>query len=216
MTVVALTGGIASGKTTVTDVLQSHGVAVVDADLLARDAVAPGSPGLEAVVARFGSGVLDSSGALDRAELGRIVFADQDAREALNAIVHPEVQRLSQEAFLEHAASKSAVPLVYAVPLLAEAARRDEFDLIVVIHTPRDQRIDRLVRFRDMSQEEATRRVDAQATDDERLGIADVVIDSSGDMDQTVSAAEQLAWWLEETWPDRLNQIPRRLPTGER
>jgi dephospho-CoA kinase len=208
VTVVALTGGIAAGKTTVTDVLRSHGIAVVDADILARDAVAPGSPGLARIVEGFGSEVLSDDGQLDRALLAQKVFDDGDARERLNRIVHPEVHRLSIEAFAAHERKHPDVPLVYAVPLLVESGRVDEFDAVVVVHTPREERISRLVEHRGMALAEATARVDAQATDAERLGAADVVLDAAHSAVHTQQAAEALADALWTTWPhvERLSQ----------
>jgi len=208
VTVVALTGGIAAGKTTVTDVLRSHGIAVVDADILARDAVAPGSPGLARIVEGFGSEVLSDDRQLDRALLAQKVFDDRDARERLNHIVHPEVHRLSTEAFAAHEREHPDVPLVYAVPLLVESGRVDEFDAVVVVHTPREERISRLVEHRGMALAEATVRVDAQATDAERLGAADCVLDAAHSTVHTQQAAEALADALWTTWP-HVERLPQ-------
>jgi len=201
VTVVALTGGIAAGKTTVTDVLRAHGIAVVDADVLARDAVAPGSPGLAGIVEAFGPEILSDDGQLDRAHLAEKVFDDSEARERLNRIVHPEVHRLSTEAFAAHEREHPDVPLVYAVPLLVESGRVDEFDAVVVVHTPREERITRLVEHRGMALVEATARVDAQSTDAERLEAADCVLDSAHSATHTQQAAEALAEALWATWP---------------
>ncbi len=214
VTVVALTGGIASGKTTVTRVLEAEGVVVIDADQLARDAVAPGSLGLDAVVTRFGAGVLDQSGALRREALGKLVFGDSEALSALNAIIHPEVWRLSQEAFGRHFAHHPDVPLVYAVPLLAESDRAGEFDLVVLVDAPEEQRVQRLVSDRGMTGEEATARVKAQASDIERRAISDVVIDASVSTAHTEQAARELAHALWKAWPDKLETIPRLLPSS--
>ena len=214
MTVVALTGGIASGKTTVTRVLEAEGVVVVDADQLARDAVAPGTPGLDAVVKRFGEEVLDQSRALRREALGKLVFDDSEALSALNAIVHPEVWRLSQEAFQRHQANHPDVPLVYAVPLLAEGDRAGEFDLVVLVDAPAEQRIQRLISHRGMTGEEAVARVKAQASDSARRAISDVVIDSSVSPARTEQAARELARALWHAWPDKLDTIPRLLPSS--
>lgn len=211
MTVVALTGGIAAGKTTVTDVLTARGVAVVDADVLARNAVAKGSHALEALVAAFGADILDSEGWLDRARLGQRVFSDAEAREILNGIVHPEVHRLSHEAFDTHAHEHPEIPIVYAVPLVVESGRTDEFDAIVVVHTPRELRIQRLIESRGMSSDEARERVDAQASDEERLGIADCVLDSSRSLEDTRLASHALADALWAVWPD-VSRLPTRLP----
>jgi dephospho-CoA kinase len=211
VTVVALTGGIAAGKTTVTDVLTARGVAVVDADVLAREAVTQGSPALQTIVKAFGAGVLDADGSLDRTQLARKVFADSQAREVLNAIVHPEVHRLSHEAFAAHERDYPDVPLVYAVPLLVESGRTNEFDAIVVVHAPRESRIARLVETREMAPEEATARVDAQASDKERLSTADCVLDSSRSLNDTRVASEALADALWSVWPD-VSKLPTRLP----
>lgn len=208
MTVVALTGGIAAGKSLVCDVLSQHGVRVVDADQVARDVVQPGMPALEAIAKRFGPDVLQPDGSLDRQALGQLVFADQAAREDLNAIVHPAVWQESHRLFSEHGAEYPAVPLVYAVPLLVEGNRVDEFDLVIVVHAPRETRVARLVDHRGMSHDDAVARVDAQATDEERLSIADVVLHSGDTEDQTRSDAIRLATLLVEHWPDGLEALP--------
>lgn len=216
MTVVALTGGIAAGKSTVAEVLSSRGIRVVDADQLAREAVAPGSSGLASIVQRFGPEVQDDAGGLDRQRLGAIIFGDDEARDDLNEIIHPIVRELSQEVFAEHLRNAPEQPLVYAIPLLAESARSGEFDLVVVVHAPREARIERLVANRGMSLDEATSRVDAQSTDQQRLAIADVVLDSSRDRDHTLRGAEELAEALLAYWPDRLGEIPTSLPSSPR
>jgi dephospho-CoA kinase len=208
VTVVALTGGIAAGKTTVTDVLGSHGIAVVDADVLARDAVAPGSAGLALIVEAFGPEILSDGGQLDRALLAQKVFGDSKARERLNHIVHPEVHRLSTEVFSAHEREHPDVPLVYAVPLLVESGRTDEFDAVVVVHTPREERISRLVEHRGMALAEATARVDAQATDAERLEAADCVLNAAHSAVDTQQAAEALADALWATWP-HVERLPQ-------
>ena len=211
MTVVALTGGIASGKTTVTEALRANGIAVVDADVLARDAVAPGSPGLNAILTAFGPQVVGPDGELDRAALASRVFSDEKARGTLNSIVHPEVHRLSHALFARHSEEHPEIPLVYAVPLLVESRRTSEFDAVVVVHAPREERIGRLITHRGISPEEATQRVDAQASDEERLAVADCVIDASVSLEHTREAASQLAQALWEGWP-RVDGLPTRLP----
>ncbi|MCU1437773.1 MAG: dephospho-CoA kinase [Naasia sp.] len=192
MPLIGLTGGIASGKSTVARRLAELGAAVVDADVLSRDAVAPGSPGLRAVYREFGDGVLTADGSLDRPALGAIVFADGDARERLNAIVHPEVSRLSHAAFAAAIAADPDAVVVYDVPLLVEAGRADEFDSVVVVHAPAEERIRRMVQLRGMAAEEAERRVRAQASDQERLAIADHVIDASRTLEDTLAAVDSL------------------------
>lgn len=210
MTVVALTGGIAAGKTTVTDVFRAKGIAVVDADVIAREAVAPGTPALTEVVKRFGTDVLHQDGSLNRQALGELVFGDDQARADLNAIVHPEVWRLSREQFAAHETTHPNVPLVYAVPLLAESGRTDEFDAVIVVEAPASQRVARLVESRGMSQEEAQSRVDAQVSDEARREIADVVLDSSVSTEETAKSAAALADALISAWPDELNSLPTR------
>jgi dephospho-CoA kinase len=208
MPIVALTGGIAAGKSTVSAVLEELGALVVDADALARVAVEPGGPALAAISTRFGEGVLDDTGALNRAALGEIVFADPGARLELERIVHPIVGNLSQEAFTRAGAEHPDRVLVYAVPLLAESARQAEFDLVVVVHAPAEERINRLRQHRGLSQSEASARVMAQASDDERLSLADIVIDASGTEEETVTRARALYSVLEQCWPDQLAKAP--------
>ena len=189
MRIIGLTGGIAAGKSTVSARWAEHGAVVVDADRLARDAVAPGSPGLEQVAERFGPGVIAADGSLDRPALGAIVFSDPAARKDLEAITHPEVWRLAQQAF--DAADPEAV-VVYDVPLLAEArgSRPLQFDAVVVVDAPAAQRIERLVAHRGMPRDEAERRVAAQASDAERLALADHVVDATGTLDDTLRSAD--------------------------
>ena len=212
MTIVALTGGIGAGKSTVTARLAEHGARVIDADEVAREVVAPGTPALQAIVEAFGNKVLGADGNLNRAALGEIVFADPEARNTLNAIVHPAVKNRSQELFAEASANDPAQVIVYAVPLLVESRGADSFDLVVVVDAPASQRISRLVEHRGMTPAEATARVDAQASDDERLAIADVVLDASGSIENTLLTADQLASALATHWPDRLTALPTRFP----
>ncbi|WP_210481399.1 dephospho-CoA kinase [Naasia sp. SYSU D00948] len=192
MTLLGLTGGIASGKSTVAARLAEHGAVVVDADVLAREAVAPGSRGLAEVVRQFGERVLQRDGGLDRQALAAIVFRDQDALARLNAIVHPEVGRLSRERFGEILTENPHAVVVYDVPLLAESRKADEFDRVVVVHAPAETRVRRLVELRGMDEEEARRRVAAQASDDERLAVADEIIDAGGTLDHTLEQTDAL------------------------
>jgi len=190
--VIALTGGIAAGKSTVAGLLTERGAQVIDADALARAAVEPGSPGLESVRLRFGDGVMSADGTLDRAALGAIVFGDAAARADLNAIVHPEVRRLYRERLAEIEQAMPEAIVVYDVPLLVEARSADEFELIVVVHAPAELRVQRLVELRGIALDDAQRRIDAQASDEQRLAIADVVIDTSGTLESTVEQVEAL------------------------
>ncbi|MCS5488243.1 dephospho-CoA kinase [Curtobacterium flaccumfaciens pv. beticola] len=192
MRIIGLTGGIAAGKSTVSRRWAEHGAVVVDADRLARDAVAPGSPGLAQVAERFGPGVIAADGSLDRPALGAVVFADPVARRDLEAITHPEVWRLAQQAFDAAEAADPDAVVVYDVPLLAEArgSRPLRFDAVVVVDAPAEQRIERLVAHRGMSREEAERRVASQASDAERLALADHVVDATGTLEATIRSAD--------------------------
>jgi dephospho-CoA kinase len=155
------------------------GALIVDSDVIAREVVAPGTDGLRAVAAEFGPEVLAADGSLDRPALARLVFADPARLAALNAIVHPLVRARSAE--LEAAAGPDDI-VVHDVPLLAENALAPLYDLVVVIDVPDEIRLDRLVRLRGMAEEEAKSRMAAQATREDRLAIADLVIDNSGSL----------------------------------
>jgi dephospho-CoA kinase len=191
---IALTGGIASGKSTVAKRLVEHGAVHVDADQLARDVVEPGTPGLAAIEKRFGPSVIAPDGRLNRPALGAIVFSDERSRLDLNAITHPEVWRRGKQLFADAEAQDPEAVIVYDVPLLVESSedRPMRFDQIVVVQADRDERIRRLVELRGMSTDEAERRVGAQASDEQRLAVADVVIDSNGSLQQTLNQADQL------------------------
>lgn len=180
MLTVGLTGGIGAGKSEVARLLASYGAVVVDADRIAREVVAPGTEGLAAVVAEFGTGVLAPDGSLDRPKLGAIVFADEDRRKALNAIVHPLVGARSAE--LRRAAGAGDIVL-HDVPLLTENGLAPSYDLVVVVDADPATQLDRLVRLRGMTEAEARARMAAQASRAERLAIADVVIDNDGPLD---------------------------------
>ncbi|PBC81802.1 MULTISPECIES: dephospho-CoA kinase [unclassified Streptomyces] len=180
MVKVGLTGGIGAGKSEVSRLLASYGAVVVDADKIAREVVEPGTPGLAAVVEEFGSDVLAPDGTLDRPKLGRIVFSDPGKLKALNAIVHPLVGARSAE--LEASAGPDAV-VVHDVPLLTENGLAPLYDLVVVVDAAQQTQLDRLVRLRGMAEEEATSRMEAQATREQRLAVADLVIDNDGPLD---------------------------------
>ncbi|MEV7780661.1 dephospho-CoA kinase [Kitasatospora sp. NPDC088351] len=177
---IGLTGGIGAGKSEVSRLLAAHGAVIVDSDVIAREVVAPGTPGLAAVVGEFGPEILRPDGSLDRPALGAVVFADPERLKALNAIVHPLVRARSAE--LEEAAAPDAV-VVHDVPLLAENGLAPLYDLVIVVDAEDDVRVDRLVRLRGMAEEEARARMAAQATRAGRLAVADVVIDNSGPLD---------------------------------
>ena len=194
MRIIGLTGGIAAGKSTVSSRFAEHGAVVVDADQLARDAVAPGSPGLQGVRERFGDAVIAPDGSLDRPALGAVVFADPEARTALEGITHPEVWRLAQQRFDAAEAADPDAVVVYDVPLLAEAkgSRPLRFDAVVVVDAPAAVRIERLVEHRGMRREDAERRVAAQASDADRLALADHVVDATGTLEQTIRSADEV------------------------
>ena len=193
---VAVTGGIGSGKSAVAARLAAHGAVVVDADRIAREVVEPGTPGLEAVVAGFGPGVLLPDGSLDRAGLAAIVFADPERRAALEAIVHPLVGQRSAELI---AAAPADAVVVYDVPLLAESAggalgRASGFDTVVVVEAPLETRVARLV-GRGLAEGDARARIAAQATDEHRRTIADHVVVNDGDLAALDAAVDRL-WTL--------------------
>ncbi|PYY42331.1 dephospho-CoA kinase [Curtobacterium sp. MCPF17_046] len=194
MRIIGLTGGIAAGKSTVSRRFAEHGAVVVDADQLARDAVAPGSAGLAAVRERFGPAVVTEEGELDRPALGAIVFADAAARKDLEGITHPEVWRLAQERFDAAGAADPDAVVVYDVPLLAEAAgaRPLRFDAVVVVDAPAAVRVERLVEHRGMARADAERRVAAQASDAVRLALADHVVDATRSVEDTIRSADEV------------------------
>ncbi|AIA02966.1 dephospho-CoA kinase [Streptomyces noursei] len=180
MVKVGLTGGIGAGKSAVSRLLASYGAVIVDADKIAREVVEPGTPGLAAVVAEFGADVLTSDGTLDRPKLGALVFSDPEKLRALNAIVHPLVGARSAE--LEASAGTDAV-VVHDVPLLTENGLAPLYDLVVVVDATPETQVDRLVRLRGMTPDEAAQRMAAQASRKERLAVADLVIDNDGPLE---------------------------------
>lgn len=188
---IGLTGGIAAGKSTASQRFAELGAVVIDADLLAREAVAAGSPGLARVAEEFGPEVLTEDGSLDRQALGAVVFGDDDARERLNGIVHPEVRRLSAEREQRAIDAEERV-IVQDIPLLIEVGRAQDFDLLVVVHTPAAVRRQRLIEGRGMSEEDADRRIAAQASDEERVAVADVLLDGAGGVDELRAQVDEL------------------------
>lgn len=191
---VGLTGGIGSGKSSVGRLLAQRGAVVIDADQLARDVVEPGTPGLERIVERFGTGVLTPEGRLDRPALGRLVFADDRARADLNAIVHPAVRARARA--LEAAAPQDAV-VVHMIPLLVETGQQGDYDACVVVDVPEQVQQHR-VGARDGLDAEAVRaRMAAQATREQRLAAATHVVDNSGTPEQLEEAVARL--WTQLT-----------------
>ena len=190
---IGLTGGIGSGKSTVAALLAARGALVVDADRIAREVVEPGTPGLARVVETFGRGVLATDGSLDRAALAAIVFADPEARRRLDGIVHPLVRARAAE--LTAAAPPDAV-LVNDVPLLVETGQASSYDLVLVVEADTATRVARLVQ-RGLTAEDAHARIAAQASDEQRREVADVVLDNSG-------TPEQLAEQVDRFWAERV------------
>lgn len=178
---VGLTGGIGMGKSEVSRRLAAHGAVLIDADAIAKEVVGPGTPGLDRVIATFGESVRNADGELDRERLGEVVFADKGKLGQLNAIVHPLVGQRMVE--LEHSAAADAI-VVHDVPLLAENDLAGNYDLVVVVDAPATLQVDRLIRLRGMSKEQADARMGAQASRESRLAIADFVIDNSGSLSE--------------------------------
>ncbi|WP_326663416.1 dephospho-CoA kinase [Streptomyces sp. NBC_00385] len=197
---VGLTGGIGAGKSEVSRMLAGYGAVLIDADRIAREVVEPGTPGLEAVVGEFGTGILTPEGTLDRPKLGSVVFADGERLAALNAIVHPLVGARSAE--LERAAGPDSV-VVHDVPLLTENGLAPLYDLVIVVDAAPETQLDRLVRLRGMTEQEARARMAAQATREQRRAVADLVIDNDG-------AIEALEPQVREVWAE----LTRRAAAG--
>ncbi len=192
---VGLTGGIGSGKSAVADLLAQFGAVIVDADVLAREVVEPGTPGLAAVADRFGPGVLLPDGRLDRAALAAVVFADADARADLNAIVHPRVRALAADRRAAALASDPDALVVDVIPLLVETGQAGRFDTVVVVDCPEDVQVARVMARSGLSEAEARARVAAQAYRARRLAAADVVVRNEGTLDDLRAEVER-AWPL--------------------
>jgi dephospho-CoA kinase len=190
---IGLTGGIGSGKSTVSALLAARGAVVIDADRIAREVVEPGTAGLAAVVEAFGAGVLTGDGSLDRPALAAVVFADPEARKRLDGIVHPLVRAYSAE--LAAAAPEDAV-VVHDVPLLVETGQAGAYDLVLVVQADPETRVDRLVR-RGLTEQDARARIAVQATDEQRRAAADVVLVNDG-------TPEDLAGQVDRFWAERV------------
>ena len=189
MTTIGLTGGVGSGKSTVAGLFAQHGALVIDADAVAREVVAPGTPALAEIVDAFGPTVLTADGSLDRPALAAIVFSDPEARAALNAITHPRIGARTAELMAQAAPDQV---IVHDVPLLVENGLAPAYDLVVVVEAAEDIRLTRLL-ARGMSDDDARRRMAAQATDAERRDVADVVIANNDDL-------ASLAAQVDEVW----------------
>jgi dephospho-CoA kinase len=184
---VGLTGGIASGKSTVSTILAELGAVIIDGDKLAREVVEPGTPGLAQVVAAFGPEILLPDGGMDRAKVGRIVFNDEAKRKVLEGIVHPLV--FERYAALEASAPKDGI-VIHDIPLLAESGRADTFDAVIVVETPAEVQIERMLRDRGWSRADAESRIASQATPEQRRAIATYLIENTGTRDELRARVE--------------------------
>jgi dephospho-CoA kinase len=202
---VGLTGGIGSGKSTVSALLAEHGAVVIDYDQLARDVVAPGSPALTQIAARFGDGVIAADGALDRPALGAIVFGDAQALSDLNDITHPAIRELG--AAREEGAGPDAI-VVHDNPLLVEMGADALSDVVVVVDVPVDVQVERLTTIRGMTEADARARIAAQASREKRTGAADLVIDNTGPRDE-------LALIVGGVWDELVSRAANRPEPGD-
>lgn len=189
MFLIGLTGGIAAGKSTVAKLWRELGAIEIDADLLAREVVEPDSEGALLIRKRFGDSFFDDSGALDRSKLASLVFTDKSAREDLEGIVHPLVQKRARE-ILSQLSEDSMV--IYTVPLLVEANVSLPFDAVVTVEAPEDARVKRLIESRNFTREQALARIESQAQPIERVARADYVLNSNQTLEQLLSDARQL------------------------
>lgn len=188
MYLVGLTGGIASGKSTVANVWDELGATIIDADLLAREVVEPGTVGLERLVAQFGSRILEAEGSLNRSALAGIVFDDADQRKTLESIVHPLIQELSRERISE----ASSEIVVYVIPLMVETESSLPFDLVVTVEAPEKEQIRRMVEDRKMETSSAVSRISAQASPAMRAQLADHILNSNQSIELLKKDARKL------------------------
>ena len=221
MTTIALTGGIASGKTTIANRLRELGAVVIDADEIAREITVAGSPVLRAIRERFGDGVITESGELDRKALAAIVFADEDALRALNDITHPVIRDVTNRRIETVREEDPDAIFVHDIPLLAENRSNYDYDEIWVADAPAEARLERLMADRGMTRAEAQARIDAQVSDEERRMIADVVIDTMQPMAETITLVDELFARLRETGGAasedvHYDELPQRTPEEER
>ena len=196
---VGLTGGIASGKSLVAAELAARGATIIDADVLAREVVEPGTPALAAIIQRFGADVVQD-GQLDRARLAQIVFADPLARRDLERIVHPAVRARAVE--LERAAGDAAV-VVHVIPLLIETGQQENFDLVVTVDADHETQVQRLMARNGFTRAEAEARIAAQASREERTLVADVVLDNTG-------SVKQLREQIDALWAELSSTVARQ------
>ncbi|MGK2961386.1 MAG: dephospho-CoA kinase [Gemmatimonadaceae bacterium] len=191
MRLIGLTGNIASGKSRVADMLAERGAVIVDADVLAREAVSRGSPALEAIKSKWGENVVDDQGNLDRSSLRHIVFQNQSDLEALNEIVHPEVARL-REREIDAAGKRGEKLIVCVIPLLFERHLADDFDTIVLVDAPRSLRLERIVRDRGIDETEAMKMIASQMPADLKRARADYVIENAGTLEELEAEVEKV------------------------
>ncbi|MGE7272292.1 dephospho-CoA kinase [Brevibacillus panacihumi] len=189
--ILGLTGGIATGKSTVTGMLRERGIPVIDADQIARDVVEPGKPAYEAIVAHFGREILLSDGQIDRKKLGEIVFSDETERQKLNAIVHPEVRRVMREE--AEAAEKNGASIVFMdIPLLFESKLQHMVDKVVVVYAPAHMQLARMMERDELQEEQAQKRLRAQFPIDQKKADADFLIDNSGSREEAERQVEEM------------------------
>jgi dephospho-CoA kinase len=203
---IGLTGGIASGKSTIARRLAELGAIHLDADQLAREVVEPGSLALTQIGDRFGAAIIATDGTLDRTALGSIVFGDPQALADLNAIVHPAVQRLTLQRIAEAGEQDPDAVVIYDVPLLVEADVSHAWDLVVVADAPAELRVRRLIELRGMTEAEARARITRQASDEDRRAIADIVLDTAGSVADTIALADEL-WGRIKTAGSSVSQV---------
>jgi dephospho-CoA kinase len=207
--IIGLTGNIASGKSAVADLLAKRGATIIDADELSRDAVTPGSPALDAIIARWGQSVLSADGTLDRAALRKTVFNNRSELDALNEIVHPEVMRL-RAGEVEAARMRGDRVIVAVIPLLFESNLADEFDFIVLVDAPRDVRLERIVRDRGLEEAEAMDMIASQMPAELKRARANWVIENSGSMEDLESEVDRL--WEEIEGSDTASLSASKTP----
>lgn len=193
---IGLTGGIATGKSTVAKLLMEHGAIIIDLDVIAREVVEPGQSSLLRIAERFGQAVLQEDGSLDRKRLGSIIFADPIERKALEAILHPAIRSVMKERMLHHESQSPDKLIVVDVPLLYESGLESYFDEIMVVYVPRETQQKRLMERDKLTASEAQKRLDAQMAIEEKKAKADIVIDNSGSFAQTVQQIN--SFWREK------------------
>lgn len=205
MVVVGCTGGIGSGKSTVTSLLARHGARVIDADLISRQVTDPGTKVHEAIVARFGSGIVTAEGAINRPALGAIVFADDAALGDLERIIHPAVEEIMHADLA--AARRDGADVICDIPLLVEIRGRQLYnlDVVIVVDVPEELAVERLARDRGMSEDEARRRMSAQIGRFDRLAEADAIIENTGTLDELTEMVDEVWRWIAHLGP---NSVP--------